>query len=243
MKEGTPKPGVSPGETARLPNPCDPRGRFTPATEIGQVLTTLDTAHRDIRPAVPDRGEAGYALTELLMVSALLVIVLGAILALGETTQRITPSDTERAHVIREAQVGLHAMTRQLRQAADMEVPPHEAPTAATIDATMRDGARYSFECDEPHPTQAGYNRCVRFPVDAAGVKQTGQGRVLIDRVLNGPAGTGATHPIFRYETNVAGIVTYLHVEIHVPAKGDRPDGHDYDVVLEDGVYMRNLDA
>ena len=177
------------------------------------------------------------------MVSSLLVIVLGAILALGETTQRIAPRDTERAHVIREAQVGLHAMTRQLRQAADMEVPPHEVATAATIDATLRDGVRYSFECDEPHPTQAGYNRCVRFPVDATGVKQTNQGTVLIDRILNGPAGTGATNPIFQYQTNVAGIVTYVHVEIHVPAKGDRPEGHDYDVVLEDGVYMRNLDA
>jgi hypothetical protein len=207
------------------------------------MLPTLDPAHRDRRPTAPDRGEAGYALTELLLVSSLLVVVLGAILALGETTQRITPRDTERAHVIREAQVGLHAMTRQLRQAADMTAPPHEAATASTLDVTLRDGTRYSFECDEPHPTQAGYNRCVRFPVSAAGVKQTNQGMVLIDRVLNGPAGTGATNPIFQYETNIAGIVTYVHVAIHVPAKGDLPEGHDHDVVLEDGVYMRNLDA
>ena len=203
----------------------------------------LDNAHREKRPPAARRGEAGYALTELLLVSSLLAIVLGAILALGETTQRITPRDTERAHVIREAQVGLHGMTRQLRQAADMTVPPHEAATASTLDVTLRDGTRYSFECDEPHPTHAGYNRCVRFPFDTNGVKQTSQGMVVIDRVLNGPAGTGATNPIFQYEKNLAGIVTYLRVVIHVPAKGDLKDGHDYDVVLEDGVYMRNLDA
>ena len=203
----------------------------------------LDNAHREKRPPAARRGEAGYALTELLLVSSLLAIVLGAILALGETTQRITPRDTERAHVIREAQVGLHGMTRQLRQAADMTVPPHEAATASTLDVTLRDGTRYSFECDEPHPIHAGYNRCVRFPFDTNGVKQTSQGMVVIDRVLNGPAGTGATNPIFQYETNLAGIVTYLRVVIHVPAKGDLKDGHDYDVVLEDGVYMRNLDA
>jgi hypothetical protein len=202
----------------------------------------LDTAHREKRPPAARSGEAGYALTELLLVSSLLVIVLGAILALGETTQRITPRDTERAHVIREAQVGLHGMTRQLRQAADMTVPPHEAATGSTLDVTLRDGTRYSFECDEPHPTEAGYNRCVRFPV-VSGVKQTQQGMVVIDRVLNGPAGTGSSNPIFQYETNLAGIVTYLRVVIHVPAKGDLKDGHDYDVVLEDGVYMRNLDA
>jgi hypothetical protein len=208
---------------------------------LAKVLPTPDTAHRDLRPTAPGRGEAGYALTELLLVSSLLVIVLGAILALGDTTQRITPRDTERAHVIREAQVGLHGMTRQLRQAADMEVPPHEAATGSTLDMTLRDGSRYSYECDQPHPTEEGYNRCVRFPV-IGGVKQT-QGTVLIDRVLNGPAGTGSSNPIFQYETNLAGIVTYVHVAIHVPAKGDLKDGHDYAVVLENGVYMRNLDA
>jgi hypothetical protein len=206
------------------------------------VLPSLETAHRDVRPAAADRGEAGYALTELLLVATLLAIVLGAILALGETTQRIAPRDTERAHVIREAQVGLHSMTRQLREAADMTDPPHTAATASTLDVTLRDGSRYSFECNVAHPTQTGYNRCVRFPV-VEGVKQTDQGMVLIDRVLNGPAGTGSTNPIFQYETNLAGIVTYVRVAIHVPAKGDLAEGHDHDVVLDDGVYMRNLDA
>jgi hypothetical protein len=206
------------------------------------VLSTPDTAHRKLRPAAAKDGEAGYALTELLLVSSLLVIVLGAILALGETTQRIAPRDTERAHVIREAQVGLHAMTRQLRQTADLSDPPHVAATGSTLDVTLRDDKRYSFECDQPHPTETGYNRCVRFPV-VGGVKQTQNGIVLIDRVLNGPAGTGATNPIFTYETNPGGVVTYVRVAIHVPAKGDLVNGHDYDVVLEDGVYMRNLDV
>jgi hypothetical protein len=206
------------------------------------VLSTLDTAHRDLRRTADTGGESGYALTELLLVTSLLVIVLGAILALGETTQRITPRDTERAHVIREAQVGLHSMTRQLRQTADMTDPPHEVATGSTLDVTLRDGLRYSFECDQPHPTEAGYNRCVRFPV-VGGVKQTTQGIVLIDRVLNGPAGSGATNPIFSYETNLAGIVTYVRVHVLVPAKGDLRDGHDHSVILEDGVYMRNLDA
>jgi type II secretory pathway pseudopilin PulG len=206
------------------------------------VLPSLDTAHRDPRPATATSGQAGYALTELLLVTSLLAIVLGAILALGETTQRIAPRDTERAHVIREAQVGLHSMTRQLREAADMTDPPHVAATSSTLDVTLRDESRFSFECNVAHPTEAGYNRCVRYPV-VGGVKQTSQGVVLIDRVMNGPAGSGATNPIFQYEMNLAGIVTYVRVQILVPAKGELRDGHDYEVVLEDGVYMRNLDA
>jgi hypothetical protein len=205
------------------------------------VHPRIDTAQRDLRRCAADRGEAGFALTEVLLVSSLLVIVLGAILALGETTQRITPRDTERAHVIREAQVGLHGMTRRLRETYDMTEPLHAAPTSSTVDVTLRDGTRYSFECDEPHPTETGYNRCVRFPV-VNGVRES-QGRLLVDRVLNGPNGSAATNPIFRYQTNPAGIVTYIRVQIMVPSKGDLKNGHDHSVVLEDGVYMRNLDV
>jgi type II secretory pathway pseudopilin PulG len=181
-------------------------------------------------------GEAGYSLIELMAVVSLLVIVLGAVLALGETTQRIAPREQERAHAIREAQVGLHSMTRQLRQA----YLPHTL-TDSTMDVTLRNGSRYSFECDQPHPTETGYNRCWRYPV-VGGVK--GAGTLLIDRVMNGPAGGGSPNPnpVFAYETNPAGTVTYAHVSVDVPARGERADGHPHKIGLYDGVYMRNLD-
>jgi hypothetical protein len=205
------------------------------------MLLPLDNAHRDKRPPAARRGEAGYALTELLVVSSLLVIVLGAILALGETTQRITPKETERAHVIREAQVGLHGVTRQLRQAYLAH-----SWTEYTLDVTLRDNKRFSFECDELHPTESGYNRCVRFPVAPDGTK--GPGVPVIDRVLNGPAGGGTPNPnpVFAYEYKPGAVAgdppIYAYVSIDVPAKGDRKQGHNHKIALYDGVYMRNLD-
>jgi hypothetical protein len=208
---------------------------------LAQLLLPLENAQREKRTPGGRGGEAGYALTELLVVATLLVVVLGAILALGETTQKMTPRDTERAHAIREAQVGLHAMTKQMRQAYDLSTPTHSAPTEYTLDVTLRDGRRFSFECDQPHPTVTAYNRCVRFPV-VGGVK--GTGTVLIDRVLNGPAaGVSNPTPVFTYETNAAGTTTYVHVSIEVPAKGDLRSGHEHEIVLYDGVYMRNLDV
>jgi type II secretory pathway pseudopilin PulG len=205
------------------------------------MLLSLSNAHREKRPPAAWRGEAGFALTELLVVTSLLVIVLGAILALGETTQRITPKETERAHVIREAQVGLHGMTRQLRQAYLAH-----SWTDYTLDVTLRDNNRFSFECDEPHPVESGYNRCVRFPVALDGTK--GAGVPVIDRVLNGPAGGGTPNPnpVFRYEYKPGAVAgdppIYAYVSVDVPAKGDRKQGHNHKIALYDGVYMRNLD-
>jgi type II secretory pathway pseudopilin PulG len=171
-------------------------------------------------------GEAGYALTELLVVASLLVIVLGAILTLGETSQRIAPQETERAQVIREAQVGLHRMTRELRHA-------YQAPTVSgsAIQATLAMGGTsrtVRYECNRPHPTESAYTQCQRFIV--TGSTQTG-GEVVIDRVLNG-------NSVFSTPST-----SYVRALVEVAARGDLRDGYDHKVVLDDGFYMRNLDG
>jgi hypothetical protein len=204
------------------------------------VLPELDTAHRDLRPTAPDRGEAGYALTELLLVSSLLVIVLGAVLMLGEASQRIAPRETERAIVIRDAQVGMHRMTRELREAHNV-VSPAAGASAAIFDAWVPTTAggqrRVSYECNTAHPTDAAYTRCVRYDVSAAGVKSNGQ--VVVDRVLNGAA--GSTLPVF--VRGSAPSTDYVKTTVEVASRGDRKTGYSNKTLLEDGFYMRNLDA
>jgi len=203
------------------------------------VLPTLDTAHCDPRPSAARSGEAGYALTELLLVSTLLVIVLGAILMFGETSQRIAPKETERAIVIRDAQVGMHRMTRELREAHSV-VSPAAGASAAVIDAwvpTTSDQRRVSYECNVAHPTDSAYTRCVRYDVSAAGVKSNAQ--VVVDRVLNGAA--GSTLPVF--VRGSAPTSDYVKTTVEVASRGDRKTGHDSKILLEDGFYMRNLDA
>jgi hypothetical protein len=172
-------------------------------------------------------GEDGYGLIELMVVASLLVIVLGAILALAETTQRIAPKETERAHVIRDAQVGLHRMTRELRHA-------YLAPTVtgSTIQASVLGAGggtkTVSYQCNQAHPTDSAYTRCLRYVL--SGGTWTG-GEVIVDRVLNGSTVFTLTPP------------DYVRAAVEVSARGDRREGHTHRVVLEDGFYMRNLDG
>ncbi|HEV3376873.1 MAG TPA: hypothetical protein VG126_06305 [Thermoleophilaceae bacterium] len=163
-----------------------------------------------------------------MVVASLLVIVLSAILALGETTQRIAPKETERAHVIREAQVGLHRMTRELRHA-------YQAPTVsgstmqANVLGTGGSTATVRYDCDEAHPTpDSGYTRCVRQVF--SGGSWSGE-ELVIDRVLNGTTVFDFTPP------------DYISATVEVAARGDLKDGYDHRVILEDGFYMRNLDG
>jgi type II secretory pathway pseudopilin PulG len=191
---------------------------------LAHVLQPLENAQRDRRPPTNRGGEAGYALTELLLVSSLLVIVLGAILTLGETSQRIAPKESERALVIREAQVGLHRMTRELRHA-------YQTPTVtgSTIEAIVPNGStgrtvRYS--CNVPHPTNTAYTRCLRYVVVSG---TPGAGELVIDRVLNGTS-------VFTLHGT-----KYVRALVEVAAKGDLQNGYDHRVVLDDGFYMRNI--
>jgi Tfp pilus assembly protein PilX len=162
-----------------------------------------------------------------MVVASLLVIVLSAILALGETTQRIAPKESERAHVIREAQVGLHRMTRELRHA-------YQAPTVsgsamqANVLGTNGTTATVRYDCDEAHPTDSAYTQCVR-QVFSSGSWSAGE--LVIDRVLNGTAVFDFTPP------------DYVSATVEVAARGDLNDGYDHRVILEDGFYMRNLDG
>src|SRR3954451_9373180 len=63
------------------------------------------------------RDESGWTLVELTIAAALLAVVLTAVLSLLDMTNRQAPGDQERAHDLRETQVGVYRMTRELRQA------------------------------------------------------------------------------------------------------------------------------
>jgi hypothetical protein len=179
------------------------------------------------RAPEPRSAEAGLALVELLVVASLLIIVLGAILALAETTQRIAPKESERAHVIREAQVGLHRMTRELRHAYQAPTVTGSTMQAAVLGANGT-ARTVKYDCDEAHPTDGAYTRCVRQVL--SGSTWTGN-EVVIDRVLNGSAVFASTPP------------DYVSATVEVAARGNLQDGYDHRVILDDGIYMRNLDG
>jgi Tfp pilus assembly protein PilW len=179
------------------------------------------------RAPEPRAAEAGLALVELLVVASLLIVVLGAILALAETTQRIAPKESERAHVIREAQVGLHRMTRELRHAYQAPTVTGSTMQAAVLGANGT-ARTVKYDCDEAHPTDGAYTRCVRQVL--SGSTWTGN-EVVIDRVLNGTTVFSSTPP------------DYVSATVEVAARGNLQDGYDHRVILDDGIYMRNLDG
>jgi Tfp pilus assembly protein PilX len=200
-----------------------------PRSPAGSPLVPSIRDTSQAAPAAPGErsGAAGYALVELLVVASLLVIVLGAILALGETTQRIAPKESERALVIREAQVGLHRMTRELRHAYQTPTVSGSTMEAAVLAAN---GATRTvrYDCDEAHPTDSAYTRCLR-QVLSGGTWSAGE--VVIDRVLNGTTVFSSTPP------------DYVSATVEVAARGGLKDGYDHRVILDDGIYMRNLDG
>ena len=181
-------------------------------------------------------GEAGWTLIELLVSSVILMVMLTAVLALLEATNAAAPRDQERAHDLREAQVGLYQMTRELRQAYSLV-----SNSAYSIEAHVwENGADHdvTYDCTGPSPTVQGLGACVR--IETTGGHQ-GASAVVIDRLLNKP-GSGLS-PVFAYTTNGSGRTTYASAHVEVPARGARTSGYGHRIVLDDGFYMRNLNG
>lgn len=166
-----------------------------------------------------------------MLVASLLAVVLSAVLLFGEATQRLAPRDQERTHVIREAQVGLHRMTTELRKAHLVN-----ARGSYFMDVQVRlEGVdtRVRYECDTPHPVEPGYRRCLRF------VNGGATGELVVDRVLN--AADVPPDPVFTYTTDGGGNVAYVEARVELPARGDLKSGHGHRITYADGFYPRNL--
>jgi prepilin-type N-terminal cleavage/methylation domain-containing protein len=179
------------------------------------------------------RDEGGFTLIESLMAAALLAIVLGAVLSLGETAARIVPLDTERNAVIGESQVGLYQMTRELRGASSGTCGSAIAVAAYTFSGCVVSGGtaqRVTYDCSVATPGHAGWTRCVRT--------KSGQTRVVVDRLLNVARG----QPVFTCTPDCSS-PTFVQAGIQVPAAGDLRVGHTSTIYYNDGFALRNNGA
>ena len=168
------------------------------------------------------RDESGWSVIELMLVAVLLAIVLGGTLNLLDTTAKIAPQEQERAHAVREAQVGLARMTRELRQAVRVNASANPA-LIISVDTPVAGVRRtVTYDCTGTSPTVATTKACRR--------SQSGglQNEVVIDRVTNST--------VFTADGN-----DYFKVRIEVPASGERQQGLRHKIVLDDGFFMRNL--
>jgi hypothetical protein len=178
---------------------------------------------RDLR-----RSERGHTVIELVLVASLLAVVLSAALVLLDKTNELMPGDEERAPALRDAQGGVHRMTRVLRQAFAVAQPADgQVGQVAQVDVLL-EGAerRVTFDCSTTSQAIPGTRRCLRTVAPLGGGASSTQ--VIVDGVLN----TG----VFERTGERT-----LRVRVEVGAKGRRGDGDDHRIVLDDGVFMRNL--
>ena len=176
------------------------------------------------------RDERGFTLVEQLVVCIGLVAILGAILGLGEVASKTAPVERERVHAAQEAQVGLYKMTRELRRAHGIAIEPFKATAQMLIN-----GAAVTVVYDCSAAPVNGLRKCER---QQAGTTTT----TVVERVANADS-----RPVFTAQTrnDSAGVpwVTYVRTIIEVPARGERTVGARSRIVLDDGFYLRNVDA
>ena len=183
------------------------------------------------------RDESGFTLIEVLVVSAMLVVIISAIAGLATTAERMAPTGNEAGLHLVEAQTGLDRMVRELRIGHNVA---SSGEHAVAIDVRQRsDGttAQVTYDCSVDHPSGGGLKRCVR--------RVGGAEVVVVDRILN----TSIGRPVFTYATrNPADPtdtrITYIEASIVVPGRGERPQtGSAHLTTLEDAAYLRNVDV
>ena len=178
------------------------------------------------------RDDRGFTLTEQLVVCAGLAVILGAILGLADLAAKTAPVERERVHAVGDAQVALDKMTRELRSAHAISVEPFRVTAQV-----LRNGGTLTVTYDCSEAPVNGLRKCVRS--DSAGVEPT---QTVLPRVANADS-----RPVFtatqRPDANGINWTTYVRALVEVPARGERQVGAKSRIVLDDGIYLRNVDA
>ncbi|HEY8771177.1 MAG TPA: type II secretion system protein [Thermoleophilaceae bacterium] len=200
------------------------------------------------------RDESGFTLTEVLVVSLMMIVVLGAVLGAFESFASSTERNRRLNDVQDSVRVSIDALTRELRNLAS---PTNELPQAVQR-ATTTDLVWLSVAGNKPAGSLNVRNaRLVRYCQSAGAVKKlwrqeltwtsatapstpsdltcpgTGwtSNRVMANYVVNG------TRPIFTYNSATLTDITEVGVALYV----DADPGHSpKEVTLQSAVFLRN---
>ena len=181
--------------------------------------------------------QAGFSLMELLVAQSVFLVVMGAALSMLDTQTKLAPRDKERASAMREAQVGLAGIVRELRQTKTVVFA-----SANRFEVELERGGvlrRVGYKCDQPsavddpsNPYDQTYLRCVRVEGAAgAALPSYSTGRTVLDRLKTGT--------VFTYSPDSAD-PTYVATTVRLPSRGERKEANGADFVLNDGFAMPN---
>ena len=185
--------------------------------------------------------QSGMTLIELLVAAALLTIVLGATLAPMNTSATIEKRDVALAEAIRDGQIGLQRMVREVRQAYSIREHRRTRSTSRSTWATRTFASSTSATCPTPRRratrTASSYRRCVRIQAIGNGaLPSLASGEVVIDRLLNG---TNAD-PVFTYTPNTIS-PKFIAAKIESDAGDATSPVFRHAMTFEQGLYLRNL--
>ncbi|HEX8122605.1 MAG TPA: hypothetical protein VF549_15200 [Solirubrobacteraceae bacterium] len=179
------------------------------------------------------REEHGFTLTEQLVVCAGLGVILAAILGLSEIAVTNGPRDRERVHAVRDAQVSLDKMNRELRSAHAITIQPFKV-----VASVLKNGTTVTVTYDCSAAAVNGLRKCTRSQTGGSPAPT----QTAIDRISN-----PAARPVFTAttKTDASGVAwtTYVRTLVEVPGRGELTKGSNATVVLDDGFFLRNIDA
>jgi prepilin-type N-terminal cleavage/methylation domain-containing protein len=179
-------------------------------------------------------AEAGFTLIEVLVGTALVALVAGAIMTPMVTSARVQNNDANYAYSQQQARTGLDAMVAQIRQAWSLTSPdPNQVDMNVFINGSLQ---RVFYECDVPQPGSTIYHECVRLQVSAGNsLPALSTGTVAIKNLTNG---TGAD-PVFTFAPDPVAPY-YMTATVKVPASGATNSSLNHSIVFSDGALMRN---
>jgi len=176
--------------------------------------------------------ERGFTLIEVLLVSTLLIVVLGAILSMLDTTSRVSARDQERPIAIREGQVGLYRMTRELRQATQLySLTDYRAEVQVTVGGVAQ---RVLYACDVT-PAGSSYRQCTRAASTNLSAALSPGTTAVVERLQNGTS-ADPVDPVFTLSSS-----SYAKVSLLVPENPEWAGDSRRSTAFKDGFYMRNL--
>lgn len=191
------------------------------------------------------RLQAGFTLIELIVASALGLILTSAALAALEAGQRTQLRDTEWALIVQEGRTGLARMVGELREATTIKSASSSAITFEALAA----GKEYeiSYNCAEAQ-TGTSFDQCVRKAVVKGGTLPS-TGTPVIKDVLNGTSADqpgGKEDPVFAEYSPNSTKPNVITVKVVLPSGGTlklaAASTEKHQIVLEDDAFLRNID-
>lgn len=205
------------------------------------------------RPSLLRRagGDAGFTLIEVLVASALSVVVFGSILSVLVTSQTTQARDQEWALVLEEARSTLSQMVTELRQTYEIT---SDSSNAIEFYATIGEKHyRILYNCAEKEASSE-YNMCVRKAIQftkegatltppTSAEMAAAKAEPVIHEVLNGTSADSSDSVFVKYSpTGIA--PDLITIKVEVPASGTLKladaGAYKQHIVLENAAYLRN---